>query len=414
MSTAGAEVPAAQATAAGGDPEGRWVALVWLATAMFLAMTTWFSASAVVPQLREAWQLGPSGAAMLTIAVQVGFVVGAVASAALGLADRFAPTRVMMAGALGAAAVNLGLLAVEGVVPATVLRFATGMFLAGVYPPGMKAMATWFRAGRGMALGVMVGALTLGSSLPHLVNGLGGLEADLVITTTSVLTVLGGVVAVTAPAGPFPFPRAPFRAGQALQVLADRRVRLASYGYFGHMWELYAMWAWVNLFLATSFERTGVGHPERAAAFGAFAAIAIGAAGCVVGGVLADRRSRTFATSLAMIASGGAAALAGVAWAGPWPLVVGLVLFWGFWVVADSAQFSTLVTEVADQRWVGTAVTLQLAAGFTLTVATIWLVPVLVEAAGWRWAFLLLVPGPVVGTAAMRTLASLPPARTAP
>jgi MFS family permease len=393
--------------AATGDPPGRWRALAWLATAMFLAMTTWFSASAVVPQLREAWDLDPTGAAMLTIAVQVGFVVGAVASATLGVADRFPPTRVMLGGALGAATVNLGLLAVTSVAPAIALRFATGMFLAGVYPPGMKAMATWFRAGRGLALGVMVGALTLGSSLPHLVNGLGGLDADVVVVTTSVLTVVGGVVAVTAPDGPFPFPRAPFHPRQAIRVLRDRRVRLASYGYFGHMWELYAMWAWVGAYLAASFERTGVASPERAAAFGAFAAIAVGAPGCVVGGRIADRRSRTFATSLAMVSSGSAAAVAGLVFGAPWPLVVALVLVWGFWVVADSAQFSTLVTEVADQRWVGTAVTLQLAAGFTLTVATIWLVPVVVDAAGWGWAFLLLVPGPALGTAAMRALAPL-------
>lgn len=391
------------------DPPGRWRALGWLATAMFLAMTTWFSASAVVPQLRAAWDLDATGSAMLTIAVQVGFVVGAVASAGLGVADRFAPTRVMLVGALGAAGVNLALLGASSLGPAVVLRGLTGMFLAGVYPPGMKAMATWFRAGRGLALGVMVGALTLGSSLPHLVNGLGGLDADVVIVTTSVLTVVGGVVAVTVPDGPFPFPRAPFHPRQAVRVLADRRVRLASYGYFGHMWELYAMWAWIGTFLAASFERSGVGAPDRAAAFGAFAAIAVGAAGCVVGGRIADRRSRTWATSLAMVLSGTGAALAGLLFGGPWPLVVTLVLAWGFWVVADSAQFSTLVTEVADQRWVGTAVTLQLAAGFTLTVATIWLVPVLVESVGWRWAFLLLVPGPVVGTAAMQALARLDP-----
>jgi MFS family permease len=393
------------------DPPGRWRALAWLATGMLLAMTTWFSASAVVPQLRAAWGFGATGGAMLTIAVQVGFVVGAVASATTGLADRVAPTRVMLAGALGAATVNLGLLAVEGLAPAVALRLATGAFLAGVYPPGMKAMATWFRAGRGTALGVMVGALTLGSSLPHLVNGLGGLEVDVVIVTTSVLTVLGGAVSAAVPEGPFGFPVAPFAPREAWRVLADRRVRLASYGYFGHMWELYAMWAWVGTYLAASFARSGLDRPDQAAAFGAFAAIAVGAAGCVVGGLIADRTSRTTATSLAMVLSGAAAAAAGLVWAGPWPLVVGLVLAWGFWVVADSAQFSTLVTEVADQRWVGTAVTLQLAAGFTLTVATIWLIPVLVDAVGWRWAFLALVPGPVAGTWAMRTLARVAPSR---
>ncbi len=389
------------------DPPGRWRALAQLATAMLLAMTTWFSASAVVPRLREAWDLGGSGAAMLTIAVQVGFVVGAVLSAALGLADRARPTVVILGGALGAAAVNLGLLAVDSLGPAIGLRLATGMFLAGVYPPAMKAMATWFRRGRGTALGIMVGALTFGSSLPHLVNGLGGLDPTVVIVTTSALTAVGGVTALTTPDGPLTFPRAPFRPGQALQVVADRRVRLASYGYFGHMWELYAMWAWIGTWLATSFAAVGIPDAERLGAFGAFAAIGIGAAGCVAGGVIADRRSRTYATSLAMIASGGAAALAGLVWGGPPVLVVGLALFWGFWVVADSAQFSTLVTEVADQRWVGTAVTLQLAAGFTLTVATIWLVPLVVDAVGWRWGFLLLVPGPVLGTLAMQRLAPL-------
>ncbi len=394
------------------DPARRWTMLARLATAMFLAMTTWFSASAVLPQLRQAWDLGPTGGAMLTIAVQVGFVVGAVMSAALGIADRFAPRRVMLAGAMGAAAVNLGLATVTSLVPALGLRFATGMFLAGVYPPAMKAMATWFRTSRGTALGVMVGALTLGSSLPHLVNGLGGLDADVVIITTSVLTAAGGVLALTTPDGPFPFPRAPFRPAAALQVVADRRVRLASYGYFGHMWELYAMWAWVATYLAASFDRTGVAEPQRLAAFAAFAAVGIGAAGCVVGGIIADRRSRTFAAGLSMVVSAVGAAAAGLVWGGPVPLVVGVVLVWGFWVVADSAQFSTLVTEVADQRWVGTAVTLQLAAGFTLTVATIWLVPILVEAIGWRWAFLLLVPGPMVGTWAMRTLAPLVDAPT--
>lgn len=392
---------------AGEVDEARWWALARLATAMLLAMTTWFSASAVVPQLRAAWDLSSSGGALLTIAVQVGFVVGAVASAALGIADRFAATRVMLVGALGAAVVNLGLLAAGSLTPALVLRFATGMFLAGVYPPAMKAMATWFRTNRGTALGVMVGALTLGSSMPHLVNGLGGLDADVVIATTSGLTVVGGIIARTTPAGPFPFPRAPFRPGSALQVLANRRVRLASYGYFGHMWELYAMWAWVGAYLAASFERTGLDDPARAAAFGAFAAIGIGAGGCVVGGIIADRRTRTFAAGLSMVVSGLGAVAAGLVWGGPVPLVVGVVLVWGFWVVADSAQFSTLVTEVADQRWVGTAVTLQLAAGFVLTVATIWLVPILVDAVGWRWAFLLLAPGPVFGTWAMRTLAPL-------
>ena len=387
------------------DPPGRWAALLRLGIAMFLAMSTWFSASAVVGELREVWDLSATTASLLTIAVQVGFVVGALTSAVLSLADVLPPRRLILLGALGAAAANLALLAAGSVGPAIALRFATGFFLAGVYPPALKAMATWFRAGRGLALGVMVGALTLGSALPHLVRALGGLDWRVVVVVTSVATVVGGAAAVVGPSGPFRFPTASFEPRQALRVLRDREVRLASYGYFGHMWELYAMWAWVSSYLAAAFEAAGSDHAELASAYGAFAAVGIGAAGCVVGGALADRHGRAWLTSLAMIASGTAAAVAGVVFGGPVWLVVLVVLFWGFWVVADSAQFSTLVTEVADQRYVGTAVTLQLAIGFTLTVATIWLIPVLVESVGWRWAFLALTPGPVAGTLAMQRLA---------
>lgn len=396
--TAAAVAPASDA--------GRWRALAVLALGMVLAMSTWFSATAVVPQLRAAWGFGPNGAALLTIAVQVGFVLGALASAVTGLADRVRPTRVMLGGALLAASANVGLLVVDDLVGAVVLRLLTGAALAGVYPPAMKAMAAWFVRGRGLALGTMVGALTLGSALPHLVNGLGGLDVTTVVVATTLLTVVGGLVAAAVPEGPHAFPRAPFEPGAALVVVRDRRVRLASYGYFGHMWELYAVWAWVGAYLAASFERSGgVAEPARAAAFGAFAAIGIGALGAVVGGRIADRTSRTTATILSLVLSGTAAAAAGPVWGGPPALVVGLVLVWGFWVIADSAQFSALVTEVADQRFVGTAVTLQLALGFTLTVATIWLVPVLVELVTWRWAWWLVVPGPVAGVLSMRALA---------
>jgi MFS family permease len=387
------------------DPAGRWHALAGLATAMFLALSTWFSASAVVLELGRVWSLTPGAASMLTIAVQLGFVAGALLSAILSLADRFPPRRVMAVGASGAAAANAGLLLVDAAGPAIALRFATGACLAAVYPPAMKAMATWFRRGRGLALGVMVGALTLGSALPHLVRGLGGLDWQLVVIVTSLATVGGGVIALVGRDGPYPFPRGTFRVGDALRVARDRRVRLASYGYFGHMWELYALWAWAVTYLTASFQHVGMRDPHVAAAFGAFAVVGIGALGCVAGGVLGDRRSRTWLTSLAMTLSGASAALAGLVWGLHPALVMAVMLFWGFWVVADSAQFSTLVTEVADQRYVGTGLTLQLALGFTFTVVTIWLIPLLVDLVGWRWAFLVLVPGPLLGTVAMRLLA---------
>jgi len=393
------------------EPGGRWRALVVLASAMVLSMATWFSASAVLPQLRSAWLLSTGTAAWLTIAVQLGFVAGAVASAGLNLADVITPRRLILIGAVGAALANLGLVLANGAATAIPLRFMTGVFLAGVYPPALKAMATWFRRGRGTALGIMVGALTLGSALPHLVNGLGGFQWQAVIVATSGLTVAGGLLAELGfREGPFPFPAAPFDPRQTARVLSNRGFRLASIGYFGHMWELYAMWAWIGAFLADTLTLHDVGNVGELASLAAFAVIGIGALGCWLGGVLGDRWGRTRTTALAMTISGTCALLIGALRDGPLGLLLVVALVWGFTVVADSAQFSTIVTEVVDQRYVGSAVTLQLAVGFVLTVITIWLIPVLRDDFGWGWAFVVLVPGPILGVAAVLRLKSLPEA----
>ncbi len=374
-------------------------ALGVLAGALVLSMTTWFSASAVVPQLRAEWNLSSTGASWLTIAVQLGFVGGALASSLLNLADVFSPRSVILAGSLGAAGANALLGAAGGAGFGIPLRLATGFFLAGVYPPALKLMATWFRRGRGLALGTIVGALTLGSALPHLVNGLGGLDWRTVIYATSGLTLAGGVLARFGVAdGPFPFPRAVFDPRQARLVFANRGVRLASLGYFGHMWELYAMWAWFVVFFRA------VHGPGAGAAYATFAVIGAGAFGCIAGGLLGDRWGRPQTTAAMMVASGSCAVAIGLVaqWSAWLALAIGLV--WGFTVVADSAQFSTIVTELADQAYVGTALTLQLAVGFTLTVATIWLIPVLEHDVGWKWAFAFLAPGPALGTLAMLRL----------
>lgn len=396
-------------------PPGRWRALGVLATAGFLEMSTWFSASVVLPQLRAAWGISISAGAWLTISVQIGFVVGALISAALNLADIVAPRRLMLYGGLGAAAFNLCLLASNGMSSAVPLRFATGAALALVYPPSMKVMATWFRRDRGTALGAMVGGLTLGSALPNLLNGIGGVHWPRVIIATSSLTVLGGLLAVFAGHdGPFPFPAAVFDPRQAVRAFANRGVRLATLGYFGHMWELYAMWTWCAAFFADALRLHGTlfsgGDPAREAAFAAFASIGAGSVGCWTAGMLADRWGRTRTAAASMIVSGicalGIGALAN--WSLPLALLLGIV--WGFAVVADSAQFSTMVTETADQSYVGTALTLQLAIGFTLSVATVWLVPVLRESHGWAWAFAALAPGPALGVAAMFRLMHSPEA----
>jgi MFS family permease len=390
---------------------GRGRALALLAAALVLSMTTWFSASAVVPQLRAEWGLGDTAAAWLTIAVQLGFVAGAVVSSVLNVADVVSPRLVILAGSTGAAGANVLLAAVEGVAGAIPLRFATGFFLAGVYPPALKLMATWFRRGRGTALGILVGALTVGSAAPHLVNGLGGLEWETVVYATSALTLAGGAVAFLAvPEGPFPFPRAAFDPRQAGLVFRNRGVRLASLGYFGHMWELYAMWAWFLVFFADAVAARG-NEVGTKAAYATFAVIAAGGAGCWAGGLLGDRWGRTRTAAVMMAVSGVCSVLVGLLFEAPLWLVLAVGLVWGFAVVADSAQFSTMVTELADQTYVGTALALQLAVGFTLTVATIWLLPHLEDAVGWRYAFAFLAPGPALGVVAMLRLRTSPEAQ---
>jgi nitrate/nitrite transporter NarK len=389
---------------------GRRRALSLLAVAMLLGMTTWFSASAVVPQLRLRWSLSTTAVVWLTIAVQLGFVAGALVSAVLSLADVFSPRRVIAASCLAAAIANGLLLIADGPAAGIPLRFATGFFLAGVYPPGLKVISSWYRSeGRGTALGILVGALTLGSAVPHLVNGLGGVPWEAVVGATSALTLLGGLMSVALVRdGPFPFPPARFDPRQAGRVFANRGVRLASLGYFGHMWELYAMWAWFLVFFSESV--VAAGGSAATAPLATFAVIGSGAVGCYLGGVLGDRWGRSWTTVAAMALSGTSAATIGWLFgARPWVvLAVGLV--WGVTVVADSAQFSTVVTEVADQSYVGTALTLQLAVGFTLTVATIWRVPLIRDAVGWGWAFALLALGPAGGILAMLRLRASPAA----
>ena len=375
--------------------------LVQLAFALVLSMSAWFSTAAVLGQLRLDWGLTRSQASWLTITVQIGFVVGAVISSATNLADRIPPRRLILYGSMGAALANLVVVLGDSFDIAVVARLATGASLAAVYPPALKAMSSWYREGRGMALGVMVGALTLGSALPHLVNAIGGVDWKLTLIVVSALTAIGGLLADRLCCdGPFAVAAASFDPTQLRAIVTNREFRLASAGYFGHMWELYAMWAWIAAFYGDVFASS------RVASLAAFAVIAVGSLGCVYAGVMSDRQSRSQAAALAMRWSAAAAIITGFLVDAPSPLVLAAGLIWGFWVVADSAQFSAIVTEVVDPRYVGTALTLQLATGFILTVFTIFFIPVVRDAFGWGWAFLMLAPGPLLGVWAMRVLDS--------
>jgi MFS family permease len=373
--------------------------LILLAAGLVLAMSPWFSTAAVLGQLRTAWDLSNAEASWLTITVQIGFVIGAVISSTTNLADRVPPRRLIFVGASGAALANVAVVWGDSFAVAVVARLVTGAFLAGVYPPSLKAMSTWYREGRGMALGVLVGALTVGSALPHLINAIGGVDWEVTLIAVSLLTFGGGVlVDRLSTDGPYAVGAASFDPSQIRAIFANRDFRLASAGYFGHMWELYARWAWIAAFYGDAFTS------PRAASLAAFAVIGVGAGGSVYAGLMSDRRSRSDAAALAMRWSASTALVTGFLVDAPVVIVLGVGLVWGFWVVADSAQFSAIVTEVIDPRYVGTALTIQLAAGFVLTVFTIFLVPVIRDAHGWGWAFFLLAPGPILGAWAMRVL----------
>ena len=384
---------------------GRTRQLLLICVVEMLAMGLWFSASAVVPQLTTDWGLSSAGAAWLTTSVQLGFAAGALTSAILNLPDRITPTRLIGLAALAGAAANAAVaLVAHGLAEAVPLRFLTGMALAGVYPPGIKLMASWFRSGRGLAVGALIGALALGSGSPHLLNASSGVGWRTVLAAASGLAVAAAALsAVVLRDGPYAEAAPPFQPAYVRRMFADRAQRLVCFGYFGHMWELYAVWTWVPVYAAASFAAADGSDPSRAAVeLTAFAAVGIaGLAGCVLAGAVSDTRGRVEVTVASMAVSGACCLLAAAVYGASPVVVVALLLVWGMAVIADSAQFSTALTEVADAAYVGTAVTAQTAIGFMITVVSIRLLPTVQDAVGWRYAFAALAVGPALGIVAM-------------
>jgi MFS family permease len=377
--------------------------LATISAAELLGMSLWFAASAVSPELGRKWGLGTSEIGWLTSVVQLGFVIGTASAAILNVADVFPSRWYFSVSALAGAIANAGLIFATGYPVALALRFATGFCLAGVYPPAMKMAATWFRSRRGLAIGTVVGALVVGKATPYLVHAFPSASPSVVILVASAAALVSAMLIASAYRdGPYAFAARPFSLSLVHSVLSNREWRLATGGYLGHMFELYSFWTWIAAFTAASLAAAGEPNQRVFVAIVAFGAIAVGGIGSVWGGLAADRRGREWLVVVAMIASGICALISPSVYGRPAILLVTVALVWGFFVVADSAQFSTLVTESVPPHAVGTALTIQTSLGFLLTMLSIQLIPPIVASSGWRWAFPILALGPAAGVASIR------------
>ncbi|MFG1426518.1 MFS transporter [Roseixanthobacter glucoisosaccharinicivorans] len=387
------------------------ISLTILVFSEVAAMSAWFATTASLSAIREHWTLTPFHEALLTSSVQAGFVAGTLISAILSLADRVDLRRLFAASAFIAFLANVAILAFEPTSPMVpVLRFITGMCMAGVYPVGMKIASTWAKGDLGLLIGLLVAALTLGSASPHAIGALGGLDWRLPVVGAATGALAAAVLINFAALGPNLAKAPPLRFDSALKAFRMRAVRLANFGYFGHMWELYAMWSWIGVFFAASFAARYGAAPPFDPRYGAFAVIAAGALGALIGGWCADRLGRTTVTMGSMVLSGCCAVLIGFSFGGPAVVTLAIALVWGVTVISDSAQFSAAVAELSERGLIGTMLTVQTCVGFLLTLVTIHLIPYVVALVGWQFAFAVLAIGPFFGVLAMARLRRLPEA----
>ncbi len=375
-------------------------------------MSLWFVSAAILPEMIQESAISPSRQAALSSSVQLGFVAGALISAILGVADRYDPRRVFAISAVCAALANAVLLVAEpGGNMAIAARFLTGALLAGVYPVGMKIAVGWGDRDRGLLVGSLVGALTLGNALPHLISLGGGSDWRFTVIVASMICAIAGVLCLAVALGPHHSTAARFDPGVITQAWTNRRVRLAYLGYFGHMWELFSMWAWIGAATAISYKLT---MPEADALWlarlTAFCAIAIGGLACIPAGYWADRIGKAEVAAIAMIVSSVSAITTAFTFGGPAWLTFAVVMVWGVSVIPDSAQFSALVADASPPEHAGSLMTFQTAIGFALTFFTVQITPVAADAFGWPVVLAAMAAGPLLGIIAMLQLRAMGPA----
>jgi MFS family permease len=385
---------------------GKAGSMAILMLAQVLVLSLWFISAATMPGMLAEVAISPARQAALSSGVQIGFVGGALVSAVLGLADRFDPRALFAGCAVLAAAANAALpvLPVGGDL-AIALRVLTGLLLAGVYPVGMKMAAGWGLRDRGFLVGLLVGALTLGSSLPHLLAGLGGADWRVTVYLSAGGALIGGVVVLAVALGPYHARAQGFSLRAVMLAWTDRRIRRAYGGYLGHMWELYALWAWMPVAAAASFAgRMSAAEAQGLATWVTFAAIGLGAVSAVWAGWVAGRFGKANVALWSLVASLFAGLATAASFGGPWGLTAGLFVLWGIAVIPDSAQFSALVADAAPPELAGSLMTLQTALGFLLTFGTVQLAPVLAAEVGWQAVLAALALGPALGIAAIWAL----------